>query len=264
MDTQKLSIFNYKKNISIYYKTSQWFILNRKDVNIILNNFINFQNIYNSNKYRKPVAVPDELFFLSLLKWHNPNYIFSNIQIMYDRWISDVPWTSPVIFNCLNKYDWREILQKRSLFIRKITPYFTIKMYKIKKILCVILIGTSTNQQKISEKLDFILHYDIIIFTAINAQLIIPEITSKAVQIYRISFNSFYISFLHFLNEPYIKYWKGIYLTTETFNDIDKLSKYNISNTKILLPFNHPENKKKFYFIKDDNDNLAFYTRNKI
>ena len=247
------SIFNYKSKIIIndrkYYKTSQWWVLKRDDVKIILDN--------NKYKYFKDFKnkCPDEYYFLTVLKWNNKDYVYDNFQIMYDVWLEHTIQKSPLYFNHILQND----INNRSLFIRKITQNFSLNIYKPKKKLYVIYIGTETSQE---------LHvpinneFDIILIISIDIKKIKQEIISRAIYIYNIIYKFYYETILNICNEEYIKNWDIVIFTTEKFN----LNHYNsLDKTKNKLPTNKLtfingdlENNKKFMYIKDDNNNLAF------
>lgn len=249
------SIFNYKSKTEIsdktYYKTSQWWVLNRKDVKIILDHATNNQQYFKNLK----INCPDEYYFLSVLMWNNKDYKYINLQIMYDSWLTHTIQKSPLIFNHLLKNDMDDMINKKSLFIRKVTPTFTLDLYKPKRKLYVIYIGTET-EQNIPENDEF----DIIILAAIKE--IKPEIIKRSIYVYNIIYKFLYETILSICHEKYLKNWEIVIFTTEKFN----LNHYNsLNKIKKKLPTNQfvfqngaLENKEEFYYITDDNNNLAF------
>ena len=244
------SIFNYKDKIDFqdktYYKTSQWWILKRDDVQIILN-----------NKYELDLknVCPDEYYFLTILKWNNTNYKYTDAQIMYDVWLNNTIQKSPLMFNHILKHDLQKINKNKSLFIRKVTPTFNLNIYKPKKKLYVIYIGTETTQNiPVNDE------FDIIILAAIKN--IDPKIIERSIYIYNIIYKFLYETILSLCQEEYLKNWDLVIFTTEKFN----LNNYNsLSKIKQKLPTknlvfqnNNVENKEEFYYITDNNNNLAF------
>jgi hypothetical protein len=245
------SIFNLLNKNNEYWKTSQWWILKREDVKIILDN----QNKY-YNKFQNKIkdGAIDEYYFLSVLKWNNPNYEFTNRKIMYDKWLKNTIQKNPQYFNHLLDNDVIDIKKNNSLFVRKILPGFSLKKYKTKNKLYVIFIGTETNQDNIV----FNDKFDIILIISIKFDLIKKEIIQKAIYIINIIYKFYFESILAICNEDYIKNWNIIIFTTEKFN----LNSYNsIDKVQKALPVNLITDK-KFYYIKDNNNNLAFCYKN--
>jgi hypothetical protein len=249
------SIFNFKYKIGNYWKTSQWWILNRYDVSIILS------NITDKTLFKNIKCAYDEIYFLSVLKWHNPYYEFINIPFMYDVWLSPTIQKSPQYFNHLLSQDYTYIDDNKCLFIRKITKQFNKNILILKKKLLVIYIGTNTNQNIITDN-----SFDIILIIAININLINEELRNRAIYIINIIYKFYYETILTICNQEYIKNWNLVIFTTETFNINNQNN--NIDKSKKYLPYNkfvfsHYEkikyhNIKKFYYIKDEKNNLAF------
>lgn len=252
------SIFNYIGQFKDYYKSSQWFILSRHDVSIILDNIEKFKERFIHNI---PLGAIDEYYFLSVLKWNNKDYEYINTQIMHDRWLEYTVQKSPSFFNHLLDDDLIKIKKNKSLFIRKILPSFTVKKYKIKKQLYILYIGTETDQNKIIINDTF----DYIILASINIDLIKKEIINKAIYIYNILYKFFYESVINLCNEDLIKKWNLVIFTTEQFD----MQFTTISHEQIKLPYSkfyfikkQFENTKTFYYIKDNKNNLAFCLKN--
>jgi hypothetical protein len=186
---------------------------------------------------------------------NDKNYKYTNLQIMYDSWLDHTIQKSPLIFNHLLDEDMKQITDKQSLFIRKVTSNFTLNIYKPKKKLYVMYIGTET-KQFIPDNDDF----DIIILAAIKE--IDPQIIKRSIYVYNIIYKFLYETILSICNEDYIKNWDIVIFTTEKFN----LNHYNsLDKVKKKLPTDHLvfqngnlENKEEFYYITDNNNNLAF------
>jgi hypothetical protein len=135
------------RQITTLYKTSQWWMLTKKDVTTILNKYEEYIKLFESIKM---YGAPDELFFLTLLQNENNNYIFNDSKIIYTEWMQYVDSYHPIIFNKLIDKQYIDIKNNNSLFIRKCLQSFEIAEYNIKKILCIILITKRTNQKKIT------------------------------------------------------------------------------------------------------------------
>lgn len=78
LNKQELSIFNYKdymignKKKNNYYYSSQFFCINYKDANIVVNNYNKYRNRFTNIK----MYSPDEIFILSILFYENRFYKF--------------------------------------------------------------------------------------------------------------------------------------------------------------------------------------------
>ena len=187
--------------------------------------------------------------------WYNKNYKYTNLQFMYDSWLNHTIQKSPLIFNHLLEDDMKKIINKKSLFIRKITSNFTLNIYKPRKKLYVIYIGTETTQN-IPDNDEF----DIIIIAAIKD--IDPLIINRSIYVYNIIYKFLYETILSICNESYIKNWDLVIFTTERFNlnhynSLDKVRK-KLPTNNLVFQNGNLENKEEFYYITDNNNNLAF------
>lgn len=249
LNNSQLSIFNYKEKKGILWKTSQWFILNRKDVKIILENHIKYKKTFKKPK----LDAPDEVFFLSLLNYYVTNYKFINSAVMYDRWIIEI-LKHPIIFNKITLQDIKIIKKQNSLFIRKVGTKFTVKPYIPKKNLYILTIGDKTNQEKNYKYMkDNNLDYIIISFLETNK--LNKNIVDGAIQIIVI-FWSLWLNCISTLITKYksvLEQWNAFIIIPEHYN----LQVLNINNYK------HYEEKPllniKFWNIIDDNKNIALY-----
>jgi hypothetical protein len=264
------SSFNYINKTKNLWKTSQWWILTRKDVELIISNLNKYDIIIKNEikKMMKTAGAYDELYFLSLLKRINTNYEYNNIQIMYDRWLSYTIQKSPVIFNKIFKDDLDEIQSKGSLFIRKVLDNFKLDIQQSKRKVYIITIGEGTDQNNIIFKDDF----DIIILTFIDINKILPHIIKRSVYIYKVIYKFYYETVLDLSLDKHFNKWSIIIFTTETFN----INNYNkIVKIKNSLPYKNfifdtnklknkkIENDKKYYYIIDNKNQYAFcYKKN--
>lgn len=260
---RNLSIFNFIIKKDIYYKTSQWWILNRFDVSIILNNYNKYINkfIYFKNSKTFATAI-DEIFFLSILKLENKDYIFINTNNMYTRWLKTLS-VSPVIFNKITKNDIKDIKKEKSLFIRKITRDFSNKIYNNKRKLIFITFGILTN---INDYLSLLSNTDVD-FALIYFKNIDPEIFKNFIYIYKIKYiNDSYQIIIEILKHHNIfKQWKdGLLFIPETFNiqylnfDLNLLTLKKIKNDTFLTI-----NMKPYYF-NDNLNNVCIYITKKM
>jgi hypothetical protein len=263
LSKQTNSCFEYQTHKSNIYKTSQWWILNRKDVSIILENYEKF--ISKNVNFKSILGAMDELFFLTLLKWNNSNYTYTNFSNIYTWWVKHAITKHPVIFNHITQDDHAKIKNKESFFIRKTLPTFTPTIYKTNKELIIIFIGTKSiqNYNDLLNK-----NYDIIIITSIDINEINQNIVSACMYIYSIIYKFYYENFLALLNEININNWEKITFITESF-DINEL-KYMKVNDKLQLTNLPIQNKLNpnlrnnniFYTLMDSNKQLIHIIKN--
>jgi hypothetical protein len=236
-----LSCFDFIRKENKYYKTSQWWILNKKDALTIINT-VNKYKYLQKIKFKGAI---DEYYFLTVLINENKNYKFNNYHSIYKRWFISTISKSPCIFNKLTNYDIQDIKKIKPIFIRKILPTFTINEYKNRKKLYIILI------ELYSDNLDFFINndIDIIIFSAIEINKINEKLKEKCICIFPIIFKFFYDCILDlYINYfDYLKQWTTIYIINQKYNN----NKYN--NQLYYLPTNNIHNKKIFYKLDDNN-----------
>lgn len=215
---KKLSVFDYKGEKDKIYKTSQWWMLSKNDANII----VTTKDKYKNMKYDKIFGAPDELYFLTVLMNEISDYNYISQKITYTKWIKNVISKHPIIFNKLLSNDFYDLTKNGSLFIRKIVKSFNSSLYKPKKNLYIIFIGTETNQNNI-KVIDFN-ETDIIIITPLEISKILCS--DKSIYIYKIIWK-FYNDIIKFiLKDINVLEWENIYITPE------KCSFMNMTKTK--------------------------------
>ena len=275
--SQTKSCFEYDRHNKNIYKTSQWWILNRKDVSIILENYEIF--ISKNFNFKIIQAAIDESFFLTLLKWHNPLYSYTNFACIYTWWIKYAINKHPIIFNHITRDDDAKIKQKGSFFIRKTLPTFTPTIYEINPVppasnspypiknkdLFIICIGTESNQNynKLLNK-----NCDIIIITFIDINQIDKNILSSCIYVYSYSYKFMYENLLALLKEININKWGIITFITEKFN-INELNNIFIDDKMQAnkLPIRNGlnpnlQNDKIFYTLYDTNKEPVYIIKN--
>ena len=241
------SIFLYNNMYKDYYKTSQWWILKRDDVSIILDTVNKYKNRFHDLGIS---GACDEFYFLSVLMWENPNYEYINMQSIYTRFLKNTLSKHPVMFNKLTKYDSDILKLSNSFFIRKITPNFILKHIKLKKNLCILTIGTYTKQQdllkfinKYNILMDFILFIE---FDDINNIFI--EIINKSLYIYIIKYKYYYDSIISLCitEKNILKQWnKNIIFIPEVYD----FNLFNMSGKSTYFDIN----KHRQYILKNNN-----------
>jgi hypothetical protein len=251
-----LSIFNLKLTKNDYYKTSQWWILNLSDANLIINTKHKYIHRF---KQKNSLGCPDELYFLSVLKWENKSYIYRQSQPMYDKWLTNTIQRSPAHINNLLEFDHKQIKLHDCLFVRKITSSFSYNKYIICRKLYVIYIGTLTDQSTIILNDEF----DLMLIISVNITEVRPDLIERCIYIYQIIYKFLFETILNICTEPYILDWELVIFTSEKFNT----SNYNqIDKQKQYLPIrkldSRLQNIKNFYYIRDNNEELAFCIKN--
>ena len=139
LDTQSLSIFDVmdkSKN-----KTSQFWVLKRDDVKLILSNQMKYDIVFNNIPKKRAY---DELFFLDLLQQIKPNYRYTNSKFCYVKWLEGVLSKHPTTFNCLLRQDNDTISTNHSCFIRKTYPTFKNTVCPSKPLSILLVFGSES------------------------------------------------------------------------------------------------------------------------
>jgi hypothetical protein len=263
LSKQTNSCFEYVTHKSNIYKTTQWWILNRKDVSIILENYENF--ISEDINFKNIQAAMDEVFFLTLLKWQNPLYIYTDFSCIYTWWVKYAINKHPITFNHITIADNDKIKEKGSFFIRKTLSTFTPTIYNTNKELFIIFIGTESiqNYNTLLNK-----NYDIIIITCQDINHIDKILLSSCIYVYSIIYKFYYENLLALLNDINIKQWEKITCITEKFN-MNELN-YITINPKLQpkeLPIKNTINEKLwngniFYTLFDSDKEPIYIIKN--
>jgi len=245
-----LSCFDFIKINNEYYKTAQWWILNKIDAITIVKTINKYKYLQNI-KFEGAI---DEYYFLTVLMNENKNYKYNNFNYMFKRWLKITITKNPMIFNKLTNYDIIDIKKEKPFFIRKVLSTFTIKEYKNKKVLYILLIGTESNNLNYFINNDL----DLIIFSVIEIKNINKELLNKCICIIPIIFKFYYLSILDLCTsyKKYLKQWDTVYFINETFNI--KENNNIIEKNKVKLPIKSEYNKEIFYKLDDYN----FYITN--
>jgi len=262
------SIFYFHSEIETYYKTSQWWILNRHDVKIILKNELIYASKFENIRLHN--GAYDEYYFLSILKWNNPKYSFTNLKVMYDKWLNSGLPKSPILFNKLYDEIISDINNYQSLFIRKITKNFTVKKYTPKTELYVCYIHKNIDQDNLFNSIKNLKNYDFIIITNLPYENIISKISNLCVfLINSASYRCYYNFILEFCLEKYIKNYQYVIFHTGNFNinEIEKINKELVAliYDKYLSSCyvkNNNKNIKQFNLVTDYNNNSAYLLNN--
>ena len=266
---EKKSIFDYVEDNGTFYKTSQWWILHRKDVYTILNYHNEFNKKYKTQfsgvfKTTFESAV-DEVYFLSLLKWNNPHYSYTKAKPVFTRWLDHISVGHPFVFNRLLDYDKQEIEKNHSLFLRKTTPHFNTNTYKTHDELYILFVGTETQLSQYSHLLTNP-NVDIAIVSGIPMEEVDANLLKKSIWFVQIYYKLFHEAILEIVKHIYprsSKIWKIIHFYTEKYNpriDLGTTNDFNIlpKQTFYFKKGKEIENNKKFFIQTDQMGNKAY------
>jgi len=189
------------------YKSSQFWILKRTDVKIVLKYYEKYVDFFkkNKNELHQNNSVPDEIFFLTLLMNECNNYQFNDSMKTYVRWIYLTSNKHPFTINKLTKYD--IISSEKSYFIRKVSDTFSSKVYYNNTKLVIMYIDKLDNNIHKSEKNknNNIKKYindnsiDIIVFYSDYSKIFIPnELFNKSLYSMNIYYKIYYETYILF------------------------------------------------------------------
>jgi len=227
-----LSMLELIEQNNEFKKIRQWWFLNNKDATTIISTRDKYKNIFLNKKLD---YTPDEHYFLTVLTRENKNYQYVNNMCIFTRWIHNIPMKHPFIFNKLTKIDIKLIKKSGVFFIRKCTPKFTMKKYKNKEKLAILLIGTETNQKIIKENVNTNVYDIIIINPTDNNNSIDISLKNDCIYIINIIWKFYDKVITNLLTEykDVLNQWKDILITSETYNFNIKDKK--IENNKTIL-----------------------------
>ena len=205
-----------------FFKASQFWILKREDVDIILKYYTKYNDLHikYENGIIKHGSVTDETFFITLLMNEIKDYNFINTNSTYKRWIYLTMNLHPFVFNKLTKVDKQIIKQNNSFFIRKVTPYFNTKIYKNKENLIIYYIDKINNNFNIKgnkinllknivdkENTDYIIFYSDFAYKYIS-----QDIIKNSIYLINIHYKGADISVMLFklLYQDILSQWKNI------------------------------------------------------
>lgn len=241
------------------YKSSQWWCMNREDVRLVLENYMNFKLV---GKVQE--GAYDEYYFLTLLRGINPEYKFTDLRFMYVDWLSSIVTMHPSIFNKLTTIDIENIKNAKSFFLRKTFPTFNPTPLFPSSELFVIFIGSDTNQLKLLQNIN--LDLDIILVSMIDIKLINKNLIDNCIKVYSINWRLTNEAILD-LVQKYKNIWKKIYFVTENFNFENVLNPISKSGPKKLENIHYyyfkqtkapPINNEIFTEITDNDGNKSY------
>ncbi len=210
-----------------FYKSSQFWILIREDVEIILNTYEKYLKILNKySQELKNYSACDELLFLTLLINENPDYDFYNTRCTYSRWVYLTKNQHPFSFNKITEFDKIDFEENNALFVRKIRDTFSLIPIKPKDNLIVLFfdkkVGDSNKNYKtkmnennkiINKIKEYVSNKNadtIILYTDWINEELIKDLINECVlynKIYYAIYKETYMIF-KYLYQNYIKQWK--------------------------------------------------------
>jgi len=238
---QSKSMFHLQKQQENEWKTSQWWILSKEDVGTILSRRADYDEYLKKRRYTIKAAW-DELYFLSLLKYVNPAYTFTDHKTVYVEWLKNNVQKHPVVYNRLLPTDLEKM--KGSFFLRKTTPTFS-PTFELKKRLVIKIIGDKSPAYEPGND-------DLILVNMVDVS---DSLKSKAIYIYHSLYPLLYSNILEILDTIPVYLWSEVIVVTE-----EGLSS-SFKKEKVRLPTTPLSSPKHFYSL----DNHSFlYSPDKI
>lgn len=225
---QTKSMFHLIEKNEVEWKTSQWWILTRRDVQVIVENKHNYDEYLKKTPFTIRGAW-DELYFLSLLNYVNPAYQYQECATTYVKWLSKTVQVHPVTYGKLLSTDIEEI--KDSFFIRKTTSTLTTTLHTPRKRLIIKVFGTDT-------VFSVPPNADLILVTMIPTHDIPESIVNQSIHIYFSKYKFLNTTIEELLNTIPAYMWDSIHVLDETCNRISKESGcYAYTPNKIAFLF---------------------------
>ncbi len=254
---QTKSLFHLIQNNGKIWKTSQWWIMSRPDVKTVLENYERYDEYLQKTYHNKKIGAWDEIYFLSLLKFVDPNYVFRDYKTTYVRWLDNSVQKHPVTFGKLLETDIES--SKKSFFIRKTTPNLTTKVYTPQKKLYIKVFGKLTNMNYEVPK-----DGDLMILSLVPNNEIPNQLLDKAIHIYFCFWEYININILEILDNIPTHLWEKIFILTEEFNGPLE-NRHDDKKISLLGIPRHISNPYQFYVYKDSLQKMAYeYSPNKI
>ena len=241
---QSKSMFHLEKQQENEWKTSQWWILSKEDVGTILSRRADYEEYLKKRRYTI-MGAWDELYFLSLLKYVNPAYTFTDHKTVYVEWLKNNVQKHPLLYNRLLPTDLEKM--KGSFFLRKTTPTFSPDAFQLKKRLVIKIIGDKSPPYDPGND-------DLIVVNMVNVS---DSLKSEAIYVYHSLYQPLYSNILEILDTIPVYLWSEVIVVTEEGNtDIGSFKK-----EKVRLPTTPLSSPRHFYAL----DNKAFlYSPDKI
>ncbi len=207
------------------WKTSQWFILSRKDVETLVNltseEFdITFRLIESAITTKLITGAYDEFFFLTALKLKDPVMEYTDFESVYTQWLPpNIVSKSPYTFNKLFESDVNNILQADSIFIRKTLATFSPDAIISNLNKKVILVYVGTESRKTYDYLSNNEEMDVIIIAAVPTSEIPAGLLKKCIRVVSIIYKFYQPVADYLLDEiKRANVWNKVIVSSESFN----------------------------------------------
>ena len=274
--SKKLSCFDFICYESDIYKTSQWWIMTRKDAETVVKHATEFEHQFHSFS-RKHICVGfeyaiDEIYFLSLLRWVDPNYQFRQEKPVYTRWLHNIHMHHPVIFQKITKYDVDEFHRNRSLFLRKTTADFQPVVHKQKPTLLFIYLTkarcvTYNYGPTLEKDVDIVL-----LHSGLSLDTIPENLRKRCLYIYDLYYPQSYGAYLEIYHDFPVRQWKYVFMTYHYFdinyfpslpiNMEEKVCLHLTNTTKGFRENMEMENEAAFYEVLDAYHHRGYFLHN--
>lgn len=253
MKNQTKSMFHVLKQQENEWKSSQWWILTKSDVATILSRRADYDDYLKKRPY-KIMGAWDELYFLSLLKYVNPAYTFTDHKTVYVEWLKNNTQIHPIIFNRLLQTDLDKM--KGSFFLRKTTSTFSPDAFELKKQLVIKIIGDKSPAYEPG-------NHDLMVVGMVDID---ESLKSKAIYVYHSLFKPLYSNILEILDTIPVYLWSEVIIVTEqgtsftkTNTNLNTIKSFK-EKGKVSLPSTSLSSPKHFYAL----DNAFLYSPDKI
>jgi hypothetical protein len=254
---QTKSLFHLIENNETDWKTSQWWLLSRADVETIIENYEKY-NEYLINHPYKIKGAWDELYFLSLLKFVNPAFVYREYKSTYVEWLSYSVQKHPVTFGKLLDNDIQNA--KQSFFIRKTTPELKITPIQPKKTLYIKVYGTNTSKDYFPPD-----DVDLMLISMVPNPEIPSKLLNHSIHIYFSFWNYINTTILEVLDKIPTYLWSNIYVLNEDFDTVPTMYGSLVSEkTKLSGIPKHIPNPPQFHMIRNQQKMAFHYSPNKI
>ena len=230
LSKQYLSIFQVRGTPgSSTNKASQWWIMNRVDAMLVVNQHEQFRPVFLSEKRRSEDGAPDEIYFLACLRHardvpHGRDYQFTNRMSVYSQWLSHTIQKSPATFRRLTLPDYTYLRNSGALFLRKTMDtdtYEPLPLSAHARVLVVVYVGTKSRQEygRLCRLVDSG-KIDVMVLSAIPVHQVNVELLNRCLCVHSIIWK-FYAESVMDLTVSQSTYWERMVFLSESYRSDD-------------------------------------------